>query len=169
MSGSCPVMGWFGRAPAPPAIEAGKGRQRRGARHVSADQRPGCRHRYRYSFHIVGRDGRGEIVLRQKWSRSRVEARFANMLPCLIGLEACVGAHHLSRRLRALGHDARLMPAKYVRPYSKGQIGEPFAESPFHTPTTDIDALCKNRDLCTKVLTLIKCGFTLCILYVRNG
>jgi transposase len=36
-------------------------------------------------------------------------------------MEACVGAHHLSRRLRLLGHDARLMPAKYVRPYSKGQ------------------------------------------------
>jgi transposase len=73
------------------------------------------------SFHIVGQDRRGEIVLRQKWSRSQVEARFANMSPCLIGMEACVGAHHLSRRLRALGHDARLMPAKYVRPYSKGQ------------------------------------------------
>jgi transposase len=50
-----------------------------------------------------------------------VETRFANMPPCLIGMEACVGAHHLSRQLRALGHDARLMPAKYVRPYSKGQ------------------------------------------------
>jgi transposase len=37
--------------------------------------------------------------------------------PCLIGMEACVGAHHLSRKLRAQGHDARLMPAKYVRPY----------------------------------------------------
>src|SRR6058998_3856459 len=73
------------------------------------------------SFHIVGQDGRGEIVLRQMWSRSQVEARFANMSPCLIGMEACVGAHHLSRRLKALGHDARLMPAKYVRPYSKGQ------------------------------------------------
>jgi transposase len=73
------------------------------------------------SFHIVGQDRRGEIVLRQKWSRSQVEARFANMSPCLIGMEACVGAHHLSRQLRALGHDARLMPAKYVRPYSKGQ------------------------------------------------
>jgi transposase len=73
------------------------------------------------SFHIVGQDGRGEIVLRQKWARSQVEARFANMFPCLIGMEACVGAHHLSRRLRALGHDARLIPAKYVRPYSKGQ------------------------------------------------
>jgi transposase len=73
------------------------------------------------SFHIVGQNQRGTIVLRQKWSRGQVEARLANMPPCLIGMEACVGAHHLSRRLQALGHDARLMPAKYVRPYSKGQ------------------------------------------------
>ena len=73
------------------------------------------------SFHVVGLDERGAVTLRQKWSRGQVEARFANMPPCLIGMEACVGAHHLSRRLKALGHDARLMPAKYVRPYSKGQ------------------------------------------------
>src|SRR3954463_4612407 len=73
------------------------------------------------SFHVVGLDGRGAIVLRQKWSRGQVEARFANLPPCLIGMEACVGAHHLSRKLNSLGHDARLMPAKYVRPYSKGQ------------------------------------------------
>jgi hypothetical protein len=73
------------------------------------------------SFHIVAVDDRCAIVLRQKWSRSQVEARFANMPPCLIGMEACVGAHHLSRKLKAFGHDARLMPAKYVRPYSKGQ------------------------------------------------
>jgi transposase len=73
------------------------------------------------SFHVVGHDERGSIVLRQKWSRGQVEARLANMPACLIGMEACVGAHHLSRKLTALGHDARLMPAKYVRPYSKGQ------------------------------------------------
>ena len=73
------------------------------------------------SFHVVGLDARGAIVLRQRWSRSQVEARFANMPPCLIGMEACVGAHHLSRKLHGFGHDARLMPAKYVRPYSKGQ------------------------------------------------
>jgi transposase len=73
------------------------------------------------SFHIVGLDKRGAIILRQKWSRSQVEARFANMPPCVIGMEACVGAHHLSRQLNRLGHDARLMPAKYVRAYSKGQ------------------------------------------------
>ncbi len=54
------------------------------------------------SFHIVGLDGRGAIVLRQKWSRGQVETRF-NMSACLIGMEACVGAHHLSRKLKALG------------------------------------------------------------------
>lgn len=73
------------------------------------------------SFHVVGHDARGAIALRQKWSRGQVEARLANIPPCLIGMEACVGAHHLSRKLASLGHDARLMPAKYVRPYSKGQ------------------------------------------------
>ena len=73
------------------------------------------------SCHVVGQDNAGWIVLRQKWSRSQVGARLANLPPCRIGMEACVGAHHLSRALQALGHDARLMPAKYVRPYSKGQ------------------------------------------------
>src|SRR5258708_1653569 len=73
------------------------------------------------SFHVAGLDRRGAMVLRQKWSRGQIEARIANMLPCLIGMEACVGAHHLSRKLQAHGHDARLMPAKYVRAYSKGQ------------------------------------------------
>jgi transposase len=61
------------------------------------------------SFHVVGQDKRGAIVLRQKWSRGQVEDRFANLPRWLIGMEACVGAHHLSRKLQALGHDARLM------------------------------------------------------------
>ena len=73
------------------------------------------------SFHVIGLDRRGAIVLRQKWSRSQIEARVANMPPCLVGMEACVGAHHLSRKLQSQGHDARLMPAKYVRAYLKGQ------------------------------------------------
>src|SRR5262249_61451992 len=64
--------------------------------------------------------GRGPIVLWQKGSRGQIEARLAAM-PCLIGMEAWVGAHHLSRKLQAHGHDARLMPAKYVRAYCKGQ------------------------------------------------
>jgi transposase len=48
------------------------------------------------SFHLVGHDKRGAIVLRQKWSRGQLEARLANLQLCLIGMEACVGAHHLS-------------------------------------------------------------------------
>jgi len=73
------------------------------------------------SFHVVGLDRRGSIVLRQKWSRGQVATRLATMPRCLIGMEACVGAHHLSRKLTSFGHDTRLMPAKYVRPYSRGQ------------------------------------------------
>ena len=41
------------------------------------------------SFHVVGRDERGAIVLRQKWSRGQLEARFTNMPPCLVGSEPC--------------------------------------------------------------------------------
>jgi len=44
------------------------------------------------SFHVVGLDQRGAIVLRQKWSRGQVEARFVNLPPCLVGIEASVGA-----------------------------------------------------------------------------
>jgi transposase len=54
------------------------------------------------SFHVVGHDARGAMVLRQKWSRGQVEARLVNIPPCLIGLEACAGAHHLSRKLASL-------------------------------------------------------------------
>jgi transposase len=50
-----------------------------------------------------------------------VGARLANMAPCLVGMEACVGAHHLSRQLLALGHDVKLVPAQYVKPFLKGQ------------------------------------------------
>jgi len=53
------------------------------------------------SFHVVGHDKRGSIVLRQKWSRGQIETRLANLPPCLIGMEACVGAHHLARKLAA--------------------------------------------------------------------
>jgi len=54
------------------------------------------------SFNITGQYQRGAIVLRQKWSHGQAEARLANLPPCRIGMEACVGAHHLSRTLRAL-------------------------------------------------------------------
>jgi transposase len=73
------------------------------------------------TFHLIGLDAEGNIALRRKLSRSQVIVRLANLPPCLIGMEACVGAHHLSRQLQGLGHDARLMPAQYVKPYLRGQ------------------------------------------------
>ena len=73
------------------------------------------------TFHVVGLDERGSIVLRQKLSRGRVAVRLANMPPCLVGMEACVGAHHLSRQLLALGHEVKLVPGQFVKPFLKGQ------------------------------------------------
>ena len=73
------------------------------------------------TFHLIGLDAEGRIVLRRKLSRGQVLVQTANMPACLIGMEACVGAHHLSRQLLAQGHDARLMPAQYVKPYLRGQ------------------------------------------------
>jgi hypothetical protein len=67
------------------------------------------------SFHVVGFDRRGVIVLRQKWSRAQVEVRLANMSACLIGMEACVGAHHLSRRLRATGGGSQAIQERLPR------------------------------------------------------
>jgi transposase len=72
------------------------------------------------TFHLVGLNKRGAIILRLKLSRTQLEAKLANLPPCLVGMEACVGAHHLSRGLKTLGHDPRLMPARYVKAFLKG-------------------------------------------------
>ena len=72
------------------------------------------------SFHLVGLDQRGAIVLQLKCSRAQLERRLANIPSCLIGMEACFGAHYIARQLAALGHDVRLIPAQYVKPFLKG-------------------------------------------------
>ena len=59
-------------------------------------------------------------MLRIKLSRAQLTRRLANIPPCLIGMEACAGAHHIGRQLQALGHDVRLLPAQYVKPFLKG-------------------------------------------------
>src|SRR5262245_19529737 len=71
-------------------------------------------------FHLVGLDQRGAIVLQLKCSRAQLERRLANIASCLIGMEACSGAHYIARQLAALGHDVRLLPAQYVKPFLKG-------------------------------------------------
>jgi transposase len=69
----------------------------------------------KHVFQVHGVDARGRVVLRKRLARAKVLAFFANLPPCLVGLEAGGGAHHWARELRALGHNARLMPPQYVR------------------------------------------------------
>jgi transposase len=71
-------------------------------------------------FHLVGPDKRGRVVMQKRLSRDRLLELTANRPRCLIGMEACCGAHYLGRALAAQGHDVRLMPAQYVRPFLKG-------------------------------------------------
>jgi transposase len=70
-------------------------------------------------FQVHGVDESGRVVLRRKLARGKVLQFFAGMPACLVGLEACGGAHFWARELVKLGHDARLMPARYVRAYVK--------------------------------------------------
>ena len=70
-------------------------------------------------FQVHGVDESGRVALRRKLARGKVLPFFAGLTPCVIGLEACGGAHFWARELIKLGHDARLMPARYVRAYVK--------------------------------------------------
>ena len=72
------------------------------------------------TFHLVGLDKRGAIAMRFKVSRSQLIRRLVNLPPCLIGLEAGSGSHHIARQIQPLGHDVRLIPAQYVKPFLKG-------------------------------------------------
>ena len=70
-------------------------------------------------FEVHGRDAAGEVVLRRSLKRGQVEKFFARLPRAVIGLEACGSAHHWARVLGKLGHEVRLMPPVYVKPYVK--------------------------------------------------
>jgi len=70
-------------------------------------------------FHLVGVNLRGEVVVRKRFSRTQLLRFAANVRVKLIGMEACGGAHFLGRALREQGHEVRLIPAQYVKPYVK--------------------------------------------------
>ncbi|MBZ5630929.1 MAG: IS110 family transposase [Acidobacteriia bacterium] len=70
-------------------------------------------------FHLVGLDLRGGVVVRKKFSRKQLLHFTANLQVKLIGMEACGGSHFLGRALREQGHEVRLIPAQYVKPYVK--------------------------------------------------
>ena len=70
-------------------------------------------------FQLHGEDAAGRVVLQKRIGRSSLQRFFASQPPALIGMEACGSAHHWARVLRAQGHEVRLMPAAYVKPYVK--------------------------------------------------
>lgn len=70
-------------------------------------------------FQMHGVNDLGEVVMRKRLRRGQVLAFFADLPPCLVGMEACATAHYWGRELRALGHEVRLMPPQYVKAYVK--------------------------------------------------
>ena len=70
-------------------------------------------------FQVHGVDERDKPALKKQLKRDQVAPFFVNMPPCLIGMEACGSAHHWARKLRAMGHDVRLMAPQFVKPYVK--------------------------------------------------
>ena len=72
-------------------------------------------------FHLVGFDDGGKLVLRKKIKRLALISEFEEFPRCIIGMEACLSAHFVSRTLRRLGFEPRIIPAKYTKPFIKGQ------------------------------------------------
>lgn len=70
---------------------------------------------------LVGLDGSGTVVLRRRVKRETLIVLAAKLPPCIVAMEACCGAHYLGRIFAAHGHEVRLMPPEYVRPYVKAQ------------------------------------------------
>ncbi len=70
-------------------------------------------------FQVHGVDGSGETVIRRQLRRGQVLPFFKRLPPCLVGMEACATSHYWAREITALGHEVRMMPARYVKPYVK--------------------------------------------------
>ncbi|MER8634371.1 IS110 family transposase [Mesorhizobium opportunistum] len=87
----------------------------------------------KHVFQVHGVDAQGAVVVRRKLRREDVVAFFTSLPACLIGIEACATSHHWARVLTALGHEVRLMPASYVKPYVKRQKND----------ASDAEAICE--------------------------
>ncbi len=70
-------------------------------------------------FQVHGVDDEGTVVVRRQLRRRQVLAFFEKQPPCLVGMEACATAHYWAREIAALGHEVKLMPPRYVKPYVK--------------------------------------------------
>lgn len=87
-------------------------------------------------FQVHGVDARGKVALRKRLKRQQVAAFFARLTPCLIGLEACGGAHFWARKLTELGHTVKLIAPQFVKPYVKTNKND----------AADAEAICEAVD-----------------------
>src|SRR3974390_2694395 len=113
-------------------------------------------------FQVHGVDAAGQSVLRQRLSRSRVLEFFGKLPRCLVGLEACASSHYWARELIALGHEVRLMPAQYVKPYVKrGKNDAADAEAiceAVRRPTMRFVAIKSPEQQCAMMLHRVRLG-----------
>lgn len=70
-------------------------------------------------FHLYGVNSQGKMVIKKQFTRFKLHEFMANLSPCLVGMEACGGAHHLARMFKGWGHEVRLMAIQHVKPYTK--------------------------------------------------
>ena len=84
-------------------------------------------------FQVHGVDQRGKVVVRKRLRRQQVLTFFTQQPPCLVGMEACGGAHYWARRLQAQGHTVKLMAPQFVKPYVKAN----------KTDAADAEAICE--------------------------
>ncbi|WP_341675279.1 IS110 family transposase [Niveibacterium sp. SC-1] len=84
-------------------------------------------------FQVHGVDGQGKTVLRKQLKREQVAKFMANLPPCLVGMEACGGAHHWARKLKGFGHTVKLMSPQFVKPYVKSNKND----------AADAEAICE--------------------------
>lgn len=84
-----------------------------------------------FQVHSIAADG--AVLIRRKLRRTEVIRFFAELPPCLVGMEACASAHHWARELTAIGHEVHLMPPAYVKPYVKREKTDP----------ADAEAICE--------------------------
>lgn len=139
-------------------------------------------------FHVVGLDAQGSPVKRAKLNRASITRFFVNIPRARIGMEACPGSQWLARKLQTLGHDVRIVPAQFVKPYVKSNkndtidaaaIAEAITRPTMrfvqikHCEQVDLQALHRSRDLLVSTRTrLINQMRAFCLEYgvaMRNG
>ena len=115
----------------------------------------------KHVFQVHGVDATGKVIIRKTLRRSQ-SCHFSRNRPCLIGIEACGTSHHWARELIKLGHEVRLMPPAYVKPYVKrGKTDDADAEAiceavtrptmrfvPVKTPSSKRCCRCTGRAIC---------------------